>query len=164
MTIASSRRQSPRASVNNNQKYLVNPKPWTILHPVYLTMKLKFYLSCLLGLFVFTAHSQTKRTAMETSTKPITCKLTTPELQKRKATVIADLKALVLERNELEDGYSYKFEGKDEILDKLNEFIKTERMCCDFFTFQITVEENAALLKITGPDGAKEFLKEEVDL
>ena len=69
---------------------------------------------------------------MET-TKPITCKLTTPELQKRKATVIADLKALVLERNELEDGYSYKFEGKDEILDKLNEFIKTERTCCDFF-------------------------------
>lgn len=127
-------------------------------------MKPKFYLSCLLGLLVLAAHGQTKTTAMETATKPVTCKLTTSELQKRKATVIADLKALVLEKNELEDGYSYKFEGKDEILDKLNDFIKTERMCCDFFTFQITVEENSALLKITGPNGAKEFLKEEIDL
>jgi hypothetical protein len=127
-------------------------------------MKPKFYLSCILALTTLTAFSQTKTTAMETATKPVTCKLTTPELQKRKATVIADLKALVLERKELENGYSYKFESKDEILDKLNDFIKTERMCCDFFTFQITVEENTALLTITGSNGAKEFLKEEVDL
>lgn len=110
------------------------------------------------------AHSQTKNTAMETATKPITCKLTTPELQKRKATVIADLKSFVLERKELENGYSYKFEGNDEILDKLIDFIKTERMCCDFFTFQLTVEDNVAILVISGLDVAKEFLKEEVDL
>lgn len=127
-------------------------------------MKSKIYLFCLFGVLVLTAHGQSKNAVMETATKPVTCKLTTPELQKRKATVIADLKALVLERKELEDGYSYKFEAKDDILDKLNDFIKTERMCCDFFTFQITVEENTALLKISGPNGAKEFLKEEVDL
>jgi hypothetical protein len=135
-----------------------------MLRAVYKTMKAKFYLSCILGLSVLAAHGQTKRTAMETATKPITCKLTTSELQKRKATVIAELKALVLERTELNNGFSYKFEGKDEVLDKLNDFIKTERMCCDFFTFQVTVEEQTALLSITGPNGAKEFLKEEVDL
>ena len=117
-------------------------KPWTIVHAVHITIN----------------------TAMESTTKPVTCKLTTPEFQKRKATVIADVKSLVLERKELEDGYSYKFEGKDEILDKLNDFIKTERMCCDFLTFQVTVEENIVLLQITGPNGAKEFLKDEVDL
>lgn len=99
-----------------------------------------------------------------TMKKPVTCKLTTPELQKRKATVIAELKALVLERKELADGYSYRFDGSDQNLDKLNEFIKTERMCCNFFTFQLKVEENVALLTISGPEGAKEFLKEEVDL
>ena len=97
-------------------------------------------------------------------TKTLTCKLTTPELQKRKATVIAGLKALVLDRKELVDGYSYRFEGRDENLDKIHEFIKTERMCCDFFIFQLTVDGNEALLSITGPAGAKEFLKEEVDL
>jgi hypothetical protein len=128
-------------------------------------MKPKLYLSCLLVLFItLTAHGQTKKTDMETATKPVTCKLTTPELQKRKATVIAELKSLILTRQELENGFSYKFEGKDEILDKINDFIKTERMCCDFFTFQLTVEENTALLNITGPAGTKEFLKEEVDL
>ena len=102
---------------------------------------------------------------METVTKKeVSCKLTTPELQKRKATVIAELKALVLEKNELTNGYSYKFEGSDRNLDKLNEFIKTERMCCDFFVFQLTVEENTVVLHVTGPTGTKEFLKEEVDL
>ena len=101
---------------------------------------------------------------MESSPKQIACKLTTPELQKRKATVIAELNALVLNRKELTNGYAYEFDGTDEALDKLNTFIKTERMCCDFFTFQLTVDDNKASLNITGPEGAKEFLKEEVDL
>lgn len=57
-------------------------------------MKPKFYLSCLLGLIALAAHGQDKSTAKETATKPIACKLTTPELHKRKATVIAELKAL----------------------------------------------------------------------
>jgi hypothetical protein len=35
------------------------------------------------------------------STRPLTCKLTTPELQQRKATVIASLKKQVIERKEL---------------------------------------------------------------
>jgi hypothetical protein len=139
-------------------------KPWTIVHPVYIAMKPKFYLATLLLITGFVAQGQNTKTAMNTATKPVTCKLTTPELQKRKATVIAELKALVLTRKELTNGFGYEFEGTDEILDKLNTFIKTERMCCDFFTFQLTVEENRALLNITGPEGAKEFLKEEVDL
>lgn len=101
---------------------------------------------------------------METTSKSIVCKLTTPELQKRKATVIAELRSIVLERKELEKGFSYQFESKDEVLDKINDFIKTERLCCDFFTFQLNVEENSAMLTITGPDGAKEFLKTEVEL
>jgi hypothetical protein len=127
-------------------------------------MKPKFYFSCLLGLSVLTAHGQSKSNTMETAAKPVTCKLTTPELQKRKATVVAELKALVQTRQELDNGFSYKFEGNDAILDKINDFIKTERMCCDFFIFQLTVEENVAVLNITGPNGAKEFLKEEVEL
>ena len=101
---------------------------------------------------------------METLTKPLVCKLTSPELQKRKSTVIAELKALTITKKELVNGYSYEFEATDDNLDKLNIFIKTERMCCDFFTFQLTVEEGTALLNITGPDGAKEFLKAEVGL
>lgn len=56
---------------------------------------------------------------MEKAAKPITCKLTTPELQKRKATVIAELKALVLTRKELVNGFAYEFNATGEILDQL---------------------------------------------
>lgn len=96
--------------------------------------------------------------------KEITCKLTTPELQKRKATVLAELKSLTLQKKELSEGYEYKFDGNDQNLDKLIEFVKTERACCDFFTFQLTVEEGIAWLKITGPKGAKEFIDNEMGL
>lgn len=54
-----------------------------------------------------------------------TCNLTTPELKKRKETVIANLKSQMLEKKELKNGYSYKFPGSDKILDKLTEFIKS---------------------------------------
>ncbi len=46
----------------------------------------------LLGLITLAADGQDKSTAKETATKPMACKLTTPELQKRKATVIAELR------------------------------------------------------------------------
>jgi hypothetical protein len=127
-------------------------------------MKAKLYLASLFVFAIMATHAQTKSTPMETAAKPVTCKLTTPELQKRKATVIAELKVLVVSRKELVDGYSFEFNGTDETLDKLNIFIKTERMCCDFFTFQLTVETDKAVLNITGGEGAKEFLKEEIDL
>lgn len=128
-------------------------------------MKSKFYL--LAGAMLFagvTARGQNSKSEMITPTKPVTCKLTTPELQQRKATVIAELKVLVKARQQLDNGLGYEFEGSDEVLDKLNTFIKTERMCCDFFTFQLTVQDNKAILNITGPEGAKEFLRQEIDL
>jgi hypothetical protein len=127
-------------------------------------MELKLCLSCLLGFAVLLAHGQKKGTPMETTTKPLVCKLTTPESQRRKATVIAELKSLILAKHELDSGYRYEFEAKDQPLDKLNEFIKTERVCCDFFTFQLKIESDRLTFDITGPKGTKEFLKEEVDL
>ena len=61
----------------------------------------------------------------------LTCKLSTPELQKRKETVLKSLMEQRLEISELKDGYAFKFSGTDSILDQLCEFIKTERACCD---------------------------------
>jgi hypothetical protein len=135
-----------------------------MLHAVSIAMKTRFYLTGLMTVSGLLAYGQNTNTAMDKTAKPISCKLTSGELQKRKTTVIAELKALVVSRKELTNGYGYEFAGTDDILDKLNTFIKTERMCCDFFTFQLTVEENKAILNITGPEGAKEFIKEEMDL
>jgi len=95
----------------------------------------------------------------------LTCKLTTPELRERKNTVIASLKKQVQQKKELANGYAYKFSGEDATVDELASFIKTERLCCDFFTFNISVKgDKSAWLQITGPKGSKEFIQTELAL
>lgn len=94
----------------------------------------------------------------------MTCKLTSPELRKRKETVLADLRKMVIETKELTNGYSFKFEASDAIFDQLNEFVKTERQCCDFFTFKISTSGKETWLELTGADGAKDFIKTELEL
>lgn len=95
----------------------------------------------------------------------ISCKLTTPELRQRKATVIASLKEMVLEKQELANGFRYRFDGSDQTLDLLNDFIKTERLCCDFFTFSLTVADHGSpvWLELAGPEGAKAFIENEIE-
>ena len=94
------------------------------------------------------------------------CKLTTPELRKRKETVIASLKQQMIGRNELPNGFAFKFPGTDEVLDELIMFIKTERACCDFFTFNLSVrgDKSEAWLELTGASGAKDFITAELGL
>lgn len=97
---------------------------------------------------------------------PMICKHTTAELNHRKETVLASLKAKVLERKELEDGFAFRFEGSDAVLDELNTFIQSERQCCPFFTFGLSVsgEPSEAWLSLTGPDGVKEVIRDELGL
>lgn len=90
------------------------------------------------------------------------CKLTTPELQKRRATVIAGLKQLLRSKEEITNGLAFRFSSEDNVLDKLLDFIKSERLCCDFFSFRLDVVNEIATLEITGPEGTKEFLEHEV--
>lgn len=96
----------------------------------------------------------------------LACKLTTPELQKRKATVLASLRKQVINKKELSNGYAFTFKGTDEMIDELAEFVKTERMCCDFFTFTISVkgDQSETVLEITGVEGTKEFITSELEL
>lgn len=98
--------------------------------------------------------------------KEMTCKLTSPELRKRKEEVIASLKKKVLCRQEVLNGYRYQFEGNDAILDELLSFIKTERLCCDFFHFNLAVagDGSGIWLTITGPEGTEKFIEAELEL
>lgn len=95
----------------------------------------------------------------------VSCKLTTPELQQRKRTVIASLKQHLLEKKELPDGFTYRFIGSDDLVNLVSEFIKTERLCCDFFNFNMAVKNDGSLwLSLTGPEGTKEFIVAELQL
>lgn len=104
-------------------------------------------------------EAKSKNTAMA-------CQLTTPELQKRKATILESLRKQVKEKKELANGYAYRFEGSDKMVDELAEFIKTERECCDFFTFNLSVsgDKSEAWLELKGAEGAKEFIASELEL
>ncbi len=103
---------------------------------------------------------------MNNSETEICCKLTSSELQKRKSTVLAELKTVIVEKQEVRDGFIYTFPGTDVILNQLMVFIQSERECCPFFKFELTIQEqkNPVRLKITGPDGAKTFIGQELDL
>ena len=96
----------------------------------------------------------------------IACKLTSPELQARKATVLASLKEQVIEKKELKNGYAFKFPGDDKMVDELTEFIKTERECCDFFTFNLSIsgDKSEAWLELSGEEDVKDFIKGELGL
>ena len=98
--------------------------------------------------------------------KVISCKLSSSELQKYKSRVIARLKNSIIKREELANGYQYFLEGSDTMIDDIISFIKTERACCNFFTFNLSIEDHktSVVLSITGPKGAKEFIKVEMDL
>lgn len=100
------------------------------------------------------------------ASKALACKLTSPELRLRKETVIKSLKSQVITKTELKNGYQYKFEVTDKMIDELAEFIKTERACCDFFTFNLSFsgDKKHAILQITGPAGTKEFIKSELEM
>jgi len=50
------------------------------------------------------------------------------------------------------------------MLDQLNEFIKSERLCCDFFDFTISIKKETVWLLISGPEGAKDFIRKELEL
>ena len=114
-----------------------------------------------------TVIAQEKTKGMKTYIEQakLTCKLTTPELQERKKTVIAELKSQVLEKVETDNGFKYKFQGSDKMLDLLNSFVKTERLCCDFFVFNLTASSDIkfAWLELSGPEGTKDFIKHEID-
>lgn len=96
----------------------------------------------------------------------LSCRLTTPELQERKRTIIAQLKEHVQERMETAYGFRFRFSSSDAMLDLLNGFIKTERLCCDFFVFTLTVSgtDKSCWLELAGPEGAKAFVEQEIGL
>jgi len=128
---------------------------------------IKVLLIILIGVFTLSnVNAQQKSNAMKglMERAKLTCKLSTPELQERKRTVIAELKTLVKERQEESNAVRYKFESSDKNIDLVSSFIKTERLCCDFFEFSLKVESDSEFMWLTlsGPEGVNEFIREEV--
>lgn len=100
------------------------------------------------------------------SSTALVCKLPSKEFQERKLTVLASLKNKVREKKELSNGYAFRFDGNDQVLTEVTEFIRTERECCSFFTFNLSVsgDKSEIWLELTGVEGAKDFITQELEL
>jgi hypothetical protein len=68
------------------------------------------------------------------------------------------------EIREFPDGYAFRLPGESDVLLKAAEFISLERLCCPFLGFAIEVEPEGGpvWLRLTGREGVKAFIREEV--
>lgn len=85
----------------------------------------------------------------------------TPAQRKHYAAAKKRLHAAVQEVKELPNGYAFRYAAEPDLLIAATEFITGERQCCPFFHFTLEVAQNGGpmWLRITGPKGAKSFLK-----
>lgn len=114
------------------------------------------------------AHTSilTDTTMAKNASKELSCKLLPEEQRIRKETVLASLRKQVLELKETPTGYAFRFPGNDAMLEELIAFIKTERGCCDFFIFDLSIsgDKSEIWLKISGVEGVKDFVRDELEL
>lgn len=98
-------------------------------------------------------------TAIQPTTSPIACTLTSAEHAQRQQAV-RDLFRSVDAVQELPDGYAFRFPSDDHAFAALTEFIAVERRCCPFFTFAlIAVPDGGPLwLHLRGSAEIKTFV------
>ncbi len=92
---------------------------------------------------------------------PIACTLTSAEIEARRATLLPGLLTQAVEQIPLSDGFRWRFVASGALLAAVAETINTERQCCRFLRFVVTVEPNggALWLDITGTQGTVAFLE-----
>ena len=90
---------------------------------------------------------------------PIACTLTEDGLRARKAGLLARVTTVARNRTLIETGLRLEF-GADALTD-VAAMIDSERHCCRFLRFALTVEPDlgSVVLELTGPAGTREFLQ-----
>lgn len=103
---------------------------------------------------------------MSSEPLPIVCNLSDPDLAARSDEVRRHLFASAVERKELEAGYAFRFPGDDTWKAKIEEFAATERRCCSFLRIELAYEPGLGpiWLRLTGPDGTKQFVETTFDV
>lgn len=101
-----------------------------------------------------------------TGESPIACDMGAidPGLRAGHVTTGAHLFRAAEEIRELPDGYAFRLPADADTLLKVAEFISLERLCCPFLGFALEVEPEGGPIwvRLTGREGVKEFIREEV--
>ena len=96
---------------------------------------------------------------------PIACDMSvlSPAQRELHIQTSRDLLSGLKQIRELSNGYQFRLDGSNVIV-KAAEFISLEKLCCPFLNFSLEVEaENGPVwLKLTGREGVKAFVREEI--
>src|SRR5215204_2973872 len=102
----------------------------------------------------------------ETKQSPLACDMTSiaPEQRQTHLAASRELFLRIRETHELSDGYKFQFADEPNVLSRLVEFVTLEKLCCPFLNFAIEIEaENGPVwLRLSGRDGVKAFIREEI--
>jgi hypothetical protein len=95
---------------------------------------------------------------------PVACSLSGAELQARRSAVLEKFRGAVVEVKETPEGYAFSLPSDGGWLLEVANLVDVERQCCPFLRFRITVEAGGPVwLELSGPEGAKEFLRAMLD-
>lgn len=92
---------------------------------------------------------------------PIACALEPAEVEARRDALLPGLASQALAREVLPDGLRWRFAPSQSLLELIARVIDSERQCCPFFRFALTVEPGGGpvWLAVTGPTGTRELLE-----
>lgn len=95
----------------------------------------------------------------------LSCTLLPDDLRERLETLKVEVFANLIAKEELDDGYIFYFEDDKIMLDKVFEFISTEKLCCPFFKFDVSVLpfNKGLALRISGSKEIKSFVANYTD-
>jgi hypothetical protein len=96
---------------------------------------------------------------------PIACDMTVLSPAQRKSHLArsCELFSSVKEIRELSNGYEFRVDDANVIV-QAAEFISLEKLCCPFlnFTLEVEADNGPVWLKLTGREGVKAFVREEI--
>ena len=97
---------------------------------------------------------------------PIACDMSAiePGSRARHVANAGELFRAVEEIRELPGGYAFRLPNDSDLLLKAAGFVSLERLCCPFLGFALEVEPEGGpvWLRLTGREGVKAFIREEV--
>ena len=96
---------------------------------------------------------------------PLACTLPPGELGARGDELLTGLVKQSLERQDLPEGYRFRFGPDGDTLQRIARAMAAERQCCRFLTFHLIAEADGGpiWLDVSGPEGTRAFLDELLD-
>ena len=91
----------------------------------------------------------------------VRCTLSEPERKARREEIASGLATRVEAIEETTGGHVLWFRRSPELIKEVGDFIAFESGCCAFLNFELDVRasEGEFALRLTGPEGTKEFLE-----